>query len=1558
MRLYLDGRERNSTTCTVTPLTGVEPLTIAYDYGVTGGDYFNGLIDEVRIYNRSLSADEILAIYNSTRPNYISNHSLLRADSNGDYNYTYTTTSTIGNYAFKVNTTYNGMSAEKTSTLTVEPNAINISLNLNPSSTYTNRNISIYGHANDSDGTNVVNNAMNIYINDSLCYLNNNTGILENTTSWWNTSFSYRAKINITSLVSTNLNNTIILVNLSTSNLISQGRMNSECGDTRFVDSNGNELQYTIETSTCNSANTIYWVWANLTGNANTTIYAYYGNSAATLKTDYTNQDYGLAAYYHLDNSTAYGESSTKVYDFSKSGNNATLVATAVYNSSGRFGGGYSFDGDSDYLSVADPGTSTLDITGNITLMAWVYPRRNSSVNDEEGITGKRSDDTDNYHISVGTYAASDAKFGFNFYSTGWRAYYTDSSLALNTWHHVVATYNTSVVSLYVDGQLMKNYTGVTYPLITNNENFYIGSVENSYFYFNGSIDEVRIYNRTLSADEILAIYNSTVPSYINNYSLLSTDSNGDYNYTWSTATAGNYEIKANTTYNDVSAEKTSVLTVNDYYMNMTLNLNPNPAFTSKNVTIAGHINVSDGNNVSNNQIRIYINNSEINITAENTWNDWWNLSITNRTRIKIESLVSSNINNAIALVNFSTSGLVADGKVLANCTNIRFFDANSNELQHTLEMSTCNTSSTIFWVWTNLTGNANNTIYAYYDVSEKNPMDYTNPDDTLKLYLHFDNDTAYGETSTKIYDFSRNGNNGTINGATLASGGKYGKAYYFDGSNDYISTADNPLDFTGNFTVMTWVNVNESGDVQNILCKAEVAGYALSVNASDFASWSVHDGTAYRVAVSNSVINLNQWYHLTGVVNGTKVKLYVNGVLQSTEGTLTAAPTASTVPLIIGANQNSGPTWVDLLNGTVDEVRVYNRTLGIDEILAIYNSTVDYYANQTLRSTNDDGDYNYTITAPSTAGNYEIKVNTTYNSISAEKTSTLTVEQNAINISLNLNPSSTYTNNNINIYGHTNESDGTNVVNNAISIYINNTMYYYNNNTALLENTTTWWNTSYAYRTKINITSEVSTNLNNTIVLVNLSTSDLISQSKMQSDCDDTRFTDNNNNELQYTIETSTCNTNNTIYWVWINLTGNSNNTIYAYYGNSAATLKTDYTNPDRDLLMYLHFDNSSAYGESNSLVYDFSKNNNNGTPVNSPTYITGGGFGGAYNYTTGSDYMNITYVADDIPAAGSITLTAWVMLNTNTTEDQYFFSANEAGTGTENYIIIGRDSSPSNIFLLGRATLQCNPGSFSFVIGQWHFIAVIINQSNTQTYSYADGSYLGNCTYLSIPTTARISLAQEFDGATVTNEWGGPIDEVRVYNRSLSSDEILSIYNSTRPNYIQNHSLPRTDNSGNYNYTLTAPSTTGNYEIKANTTYDGMNAEAIGTLVVQTEAGVGVNCTSYKCFIIRSSGNPIAIFDSLGAVDLRSTIIQSAATTPGATDFIIRNSTATPVAWVNASGNLFIKGVLVENTGVACSPPTGSFFILGNNSECVAYVNNTGDLWLKGDLRESVLT
>ncbi|MEM1805107.1 MAG: DUF2341 domain-containing protein, partial [Nanopusillaceae archaeon] len=99
----------------------------------------------------------------------------------------------------------------------------------------------------------------------------------------WLSGWEYRIPITITERSGNTLTDYQILVVINTQNLISQGKMRSDCGDIRFTDSNGiTLLNYWIERG-CNSANTRIWVKVpNIPARSNKTIYLYYGNPSAS----------------------------------------------------------------------------------------------------------------------------------------------------------------------------------------------------------------------------------------------------------------------------------------------------------------------------------------------------------------------------------------------------------------------------------------------------------------------------------------------------------------------------------------------------------------------------------------------------------------------------------------------------------------------------------------------------------------------------------------------------------------------------------------------------------------------------------------------------------------------------------------------------------------------------------------------------------------------------------------------------------------------------------------------------------------------------------------------------------------------------------------------------------------------------------------------------------------------------------------------------------------------------------------------------------------------------
>jgi hypothetical protein len=183
----------------------------------------------------------------------------------------------------------------------------------------------------------------------------------------------------------------------------------------------------------------------------------------------------------------------------------------------GKLGNALDFDNTDDYVSIAKDGA---DLAGSsITISAWIYPR-------------DLSNSQSRYEIISNT-ELSDPWHGFTFYISGGADYGTcqpgdiclwanDGSassnyhdgvphgMTENNWYHVVVTGNSStgVVTWYVNG-VNKGSQTKTRGIGDNSDDIVsIGSEGGNSNWFDGIIDDVRIYNRVLDASEIAALYN------------------------------------------------------------------------------------------------------------------------------------------------------------------------------------------------------------------------------------------------------------------------------------------------------------------------------------------------------------------------------------------------------------------------------------------------------------------------------------------------------------------------------------------------------------------------------------------------------------------------------------------------------------------------------------------------------------------------------------------------------------------------------------------------------------------------------------------------------------------------------------------------------------------------------------------------------------------------------------------------------------------------------------------------------------------------------------------
>ena len=160
----------------------------------------------------------------------------------------------------------------------------------------------------------------------------------------------------------------------------------------------------------------------------------------------------------------------------------------------GKFGSALEFDGKNDYVEV--PYSDNLDITDAITLSAWVYP---NSLSDWASIIER--DQQAGYKLGFLNNNVTFTLYGL------WDSF-SIGTIPLNQWSHIAATYDRQNVKIYINGNL-DNTIPHTDQIGIGTSPLDIGRRRTINFdYFNGIIDEVRIWNRALNSTEINAEMN------------------------------------------------------------------------------------------------------------------------------------------------------------------------------------------------------------------------------------------------------------------------------------------------------------------------------------------------------------------------------------------------------------------------------------------------------------------------------------------------------------------------------------------------------------------------------------------------------------------------------------------------------------------------------------------------------------------------------------------------------------------------------------------------------------------------------------------------------------------------------------------------------------------------------------------------------------------------------------------------------------------------------------------------------------------------------------------
>jgi hypothetical protein len=207
----------------------------------------------------------------------------------------------------------------------------------------------------------------------------------------------------------------------------------------------------------------------------------------------------GLVGYWKFDESagTVASDSSTNANAGTLSGG-MTFPAQTIAN--GRVGRALDFNGTSHYVVVNN--TAALQLTQALTVAAWIKGDSWGTGSTVNTILRKGDASPNNYQLSV-----ANGKLEATLDGTDDLGFKGTTTLQTGKWYHVALTWDGSIVKLYVDG-VLNNSPGASRsaPIGVDARALYLGGRIGSTDFFDGSLDDVRLYNYALGASEVMQL--------------------------------------------------------------------------------------------------------------------------------------------------------------------------------------------------------------------------------------------------------------------------------------------------------------------------------------------------------------------------------------------------------------------------------------------------------------------------------------------------------------------------------------------------------------------------------------------------------------------------------------------------------------------------------------------------------------------------------------------------------------------------------------------------------------------------------------------------------------------------------------------------------------------------------------------------------------------------------------------------------------------------------------------------------------------------------------------
>lgn len=683
----------------------------------------------------------------------------------------------------------------------------------------------------------------------------------------------------------------------------------------------------------------------------------------------------GLVGYWTFDGKNLINN----VADSSGNTNTGDLVGfTSTTTAMGKIGQALAFNGTSQYVTIPD---STSLHVGTITVSTWFYltstPSGNGAIVTKPLNGPPWSAPYLSWLLRINslTQLEDDVGNGSTYSAGAGCPSFSVSSIALNTWHHLVMTYDGTNINSYLDGKNVQNcnYVGgaISYtssPLIIAAS--YAASPAGDYF--PGYIDDVRVYNRVLTAVQATQLYNagrSTVSA--SQPTLLS---NGLVGY---------WTFDGKNLINNV---------IDSSGAGVTGDLGGSTSTT----TIRGEIGQALSFDGSSNHV-VFPGNTPLSSDASSMSVALWFKSTSNGVIFSDSNTdVSGTPTGFDPLIYIETNGILHAGGWIGSAPNLASSGAvNDGKWHQAVWVNSGGSIQSLYLdgqfvtsvsggmfgvsstnIWQIGTGYVGNT--AQWPNTPNNWFYYNGAVDDVRVYnralsaneIQELYNSAGDVQSTSQPGLVSNGlvgywtfdgknlnNNVTDSSATSDNGnlvnftstttlvGKVGQALTFDGANNYVSVPFNSaFQLAHNFTLAAWINPTLSNDGNFHFIVGQVTFTDTTDSNSTYKLYIDIDGTIglYNLAggafaiQGTAVVPANKWTHVVATSDGATVNIYVNGVLDKSLSYSTSfAHGSSNDNIQMGQNLS---TAAQPFKGAIDDVRIYNRALSQTEITELYN--------------------------------------------------------------------------------------------------------------------------------------------------------------------------------------------------------------------------------------------------------------------------------------------------------------------------------------------------------------------------------------------------------------------------------------------------------------------------------------------------------------------------------------------------------------------------------------------------------------------------------------------